>query len=38
MRLQDMLTGLKREYGYSYEDVFLVLKDIPAKIWQNRPC
>ena len=35
IKLQDMLTGLKREYGYSEEDAFLVLKDILAKLWQD---
>ena len=34
--LEGMLARLKREYGYSDEDAFLVLKDILAQIWNKR--
>ena len=33
--LEDMLARLKREYGYSNQDAFLVLKDILAQIWNQ---
>ena len=38
-KLQEMLSRLKRDYGYGDEDAFLVLKDILAQIWnsQNQP-
>ena len=35
-RLQEMLAHLQREYQYSAEDAFLVLKDILAQIWNRK--
>ena len=35
-RLSLLIDGLRREYGYSEMDAFLVLKDILAKVWQSR--
>lgn len=35
-QLREMLARLGREYGYSEEDAFLVLKDILAQIWNAR--
>ncbi|MGC4020142.1 MAG: helix-turn-helix transcriptional regulator [Muricomes sp.] len=35
-KLQEMLSHLKREHGYSTEDAFLVLKDILAQIWNKK--
>lgn len=35
-KLEEMLTQLQREHGYSVEDSFLVLKDILAQIWNKR--
>lgn len=35
-RLSIMIDELKEEYGYSELDAFLVLKDILAKVWNNR--
>lgn len=34
--LTELLDRLKRDYGYSELDAFLVLKDILAKVWQQR--
>ena len=33
--LQAMLGNLKKEYGYSDRDAFLVLKDILAQLWKE---
>ena len=33
--LQAMLENLKKEYGYSDRDAFLVLKDILAQLWKE---
>ena len=30
-----MLENLKKEYGYSDRDAFLVLKDILAQLWKE---
>ena len=35
-KLQEMLTDLKRTYGYGDEDAFLVLKDILAQIYNAK--
>ena len=35
-RLSMMLEELKRDYGYTDLDAFLVLKDILGKLWTNR--
>lgn len=35
-KLQEMLTDLKRTYGYHDEDAFLVLKDILARIYTKK--
>ncbi len=35
-RLSLLIGELRREYGYSELDAFLVLKDILAKVWQSR--
>lgn len=35
-KLQEMLTDLKRNYGYHDEDAFLVLKDILARIYTKK--
>lgn len=35
-RLSVMIDELKEEYGYGELDAFLVLKDILAKVWNNR--
>ena len=35
-RLSMMLEELKRDYGYTDLDAFLVLKDILGKLWPNR--
>ena len=34
--LAQLLDRLKKEYGYSELDAFLVLKDILAQVWQER--
>lgn len=36
LQLREMLARLGREYGYSEEDAFLVLKDILTQIWNAR--
>lgn len=35
-KIREMLYNLKKEYGYNDTDVFLVLKDILASIWNNK--
>lgn len=34
-RLKEMLESLKRQYGYTDLDAFLVLKDILAQLWNS---
>ena len=34
--LQEMLTRLRVEYGYSHTDALLVLKDILARVWKGQ--
>lgn len=34
-RLKGMLESLKRQYGYTDLDAFLVLKDILAQLWNS---
>ena len=34
--LRELLSRLRREYGYSEVDACLVLKDILAHVWQSR--
>ena len=34
--LQEMLTRLRVEYGYSHTDALLVLKDILARVWRGQ--
>ena len=36
VRLGEMLDELKKEYHYSEQDAFLVLKDILAQVWKTR--
>lgn len=36
LKLKDLLTQLKKDYGYGEEDAFLVLKDILAQIWNRK--
>ena len=35
-KLQELLSRLKKEYGYSEEDACLVLKDILAHAWKSK--
>lgn len=35
-KLEELIEDLKREYGYSELDAFLVLKDILAAVWRDR--
>ena len=34
--LQEMLTQLRLDYGYSHTDALLVLKDILARVWKGQ--
>lgn len=36
VRLREMLDTLQKEYGYNEMDAFLVLKDILARIWNEK--
>lgn len=36
VRLRVLLDTLQKEYGYSEMDAFLVLKDILARIWNEK--
>ena len=35
-QLREMLARLKMEYGYQDTDALLVLKDILARVWQEK--